>query len=180
MHNARNIITRLEAFGPTLAASVAGVSDTDARVKPAPTPTYPHGAWSITEIVWHLVDEELEDFGVRLFQTLEDPHRPWPSIDPQGAAEARRYNERSLGDGVSRFLNARAETVKSLRRIASTADWTRAYTHPRFGPIRAGDLLAAWGAHDALHLRQIAKRLFELASRDGAPYMTTYAGEWGA
>ena len=42
------------------------------------------------------------------------------------------------------------------------------------------DLLTSWAAHDALHLRQIAKRLFQLAERDGGEYNSRYAGEWRA
>jgi hypothetical protein len=51
--------------------------------------------------------------------------------------------------------------------------------HPKVGATAAGDVMASWAAHDALHLRQIAKRLWELAGRDGAPFRTGYAGEWG-
>jgi hypothetical protein len=43
------------------------------------------------------------------------------------------------------------------------------------GPIRAGDLLAAWAAHDAAHLRQIASRLIDLAKRDAGEYHISYA-----
>jgi hypothetical protein len=57
-------------------------------------------------------------------------------------------------------------------------DWSVAYQHPKVGPIRAGDLLTGWAAHDALHLRQISKRLFQLAERDGAGFTSRYAGEW--
>ena len=44
----------------------------------------------------------------------------------------------------------------------------------------AGDLLAAWSAHDALHLRQISKRLYQIAQRDAGSYSVQYAGEWRA
>ncbi|NUP91044.1 MAG: DinB family protein, partial [Candidatus Sumerlaeia bacterium] len=51
------------------------------------------------------------------------------------------------------------------------------HRHPKAGPLRAGDLLAAWAAHDALHLRQIAKRLLDLARRDAGGFKTDYAGD---
>ena len=51
---------------------------------------------------------------------------------------------------------------------------------PKIGPIRAGDLLASWAAHDMLHLRQIAKRKFELIQQAGGEFTTDYAGPWGA
>jgi hypothetical protein len=35
-------------------------------------------------------------------------------------------------------------------------------------------------AHDYLHLRQIAKRMYQMAGRDAGEYSTRYAGEWRA
>ncbi len=44
--------------------------------------------------------------------------------------------------------------------------------------MHAGTLFASWLAHDALHLRQIAKRMYELAVRDAGSFDTKYAGDW--
>jgi hypothetical protein len=170
--NAPALIDRLERFGPALASVVAGVPDEQARWKP------PSGAWSILEIVCHLGDEEVEDFRARLFSTMEDPTRKWPLTDPESWARDRRYNEQDLAAATSRFVEERRRTVELLRALKDP-DWTKAYIHPRVGPVPAGELLTSWPAHDALHLRQIAKRLFELSARDGG-FKTTYAGEWGA
>jgi hypothetical protein len=166
------LIHSLESFAEVLPAAVAGVSDADARVKPA------SGAWSILEIVCHLLDEEVEDFRPRLRLTLERPHAEWPPIDPEGAARARRYNEQNLAERVHRWVNERRASIVWLRAL-TTPDWAREHLHPKLGPIPAGMLLAGWAAHDMLHLRQIAKRRFELVARDGAPYSTVYAGDWG-
>jgi hypothetical protein len=56
------------------------------------------------------------------------------------------------------------------------ADWNQTYKHPSLGEISAGDLLAAWTAHDQLHVRQIGKRMYELVARDAEPYSVSYAG----
>lgn len=158
------------------------VSPDDARLKP------PSGAWSILEIVCHLVDEETDDFRARLELTQRDPAAPWPGIDPEGWAVRREYSKQDLDAKVRAFAEERAKSVSWLRSLREP-DWQVAHNHPRFGPIRAGDLLCAWAAHDALHIRQIAKRLYELAARDGEalgresggkPFITRYAGEWGA
>ena len=167
------IINRLDAFARTLRAAVAGLSEKDARFKP------PSGAWSILEIVNHLADEEVEDFRARLEQTLRDPTLPFPAIDPEGWARERRYNERELAESVARLIAERRRSIAWLGSLREP-DWSRAHEHPRFGPLSAGMFLASWAAHDALHLRQIAKRLYELAARDGQPYSVRYAGEWGA
>lgn len=169
--DAAAITGRLERFGPVLEALVAGMGE-EARWKP------PSGAWSILEIVCHLGDEEVEDFRPRVFSTLRDPAAAWVPIDPEGAARARRYNEQDLAGATARFVTERRRSVEMLRGLAEP-DWSRAYMHPKLGPQTAGMVMASWAAHDALHLRQIAKRMWELAGRDGAPYGTGYAGEWG-
>lgn len=171
--DASKLIASLERFGRMLPAVVAGISPDDGRWKPA------DGNWSILEVVRHLLDEETDDFRIRVPLTLQNPAADWPKIDPEGWAVKRGYNEGSLEEAASKFAAERAKSIQWLRSV-SDADWKLAHQHPRFGPIRAGDLLTAWAAHDALHLRQIAKRMFQLAERDGAGFLSRYAGEWTA
>lgn len=175
--NPEVLVDRLERFGRVLPAA-AGVADPEAaRWKP------PGGAWSILEIVGHLVDEEVQDFRTRVRLTLNEPGTPWPPIDPEGWAVQQRYNEQDLEAQVARFVRERERSVRWLREmIAGGADWTRECVHPRMGPIAAGTLLVSWAAHDALHMRQIAKRLYELAELEGTGdgFRARYAGEWGA
>jgi hypothetical protein len=139
------------------------------------------GAWSILEIINHLADEDRDDFRARLKSTLENPATPWPPTDPEGWAIERKYQDQDLTESLARFERERVETVRWLRSL-DNPDWSKAYIHPRHGPVHAGELLASWPAHDALHIRQIAKRLFELAQREGAAagFGIGYAGQWGA
>lgn len=170
------IIRRLAAFPEALGAAVGAVTPEEAGWKPA------SGAWSILEIVCHLVDEERDDFRMRVRLTLEDRAAAWPPIDPEGWARTRGYSARDLGTMTAEFARERAASIAWLRALPggpAKTDWSVAHAHPKFGPIRAGDLLASWAAHDALHLRQIAKRLFEIAGRDAGACSTRYAGDWG-
>jgi hypothetical protein len=159
----------------SLRALLTNLPTADARWRP------PSGAWSILEILCHLCDEEVDDFRTRVESTLRDPAAAWNPIDPEGAARERRYNEQDPGAALARFEAERAKSIAWLRSLRSP-DWTRAHTHAKIGfPLSAADLLASWAAHDALHIRQIAKRLYELAQRDGGPGVSVkYAGEWGA
>lgn len=175
--NATAIFARLAAFPAAVRAAIACVSDADLRFKPS-HPGIPQGPWCILEILNHLADEETDDFRIRLTLTLSNPAAPWPAIDPQGWAVSRSYLEQDPGETLDRFTTERARSVQWLRSLRNP-DWTRAHNHPKHGPIRAGDLLSSWAAHDALHLRQIAKRLHELAARDAPEFSTRYAGEWG-
>lgn len=169
------LITRLERFAEALPAVACCVSEADARWKP------PSGNWSVLEIVRHLIDEEREDFRARVRMTLERVPE-WPKIEPSAWAIARRYNEQDFGASIAEFVRERHATIAWLRSLGDPAsvDWTIAHQHPRVGPVSAGLLLASWAAHDALHLRQIAKRLHELAARDGSPNPIDYAGDWTA
>jgi len=152
--------------------TVQDISPADARWKQA------DGAWSILEIVQHLASEEAEDFRMRLRMTLEDPTQERPPIDPEGWAIARKFNEGDLPEAIERFTRERRASVQWLRSLPNP-DWNSTRRHPQFGDIPAGHLLAAWAAHDALHLRQIAKRMFQMAERDSGGFGTRYAGEWG-
>ncbi|MEX2218548.1 MAG: DinB family protein [Phycisphaerales bacterium] len=171
--NAPAMVASLGSFPAILPAAVAGLSEADARWKPA------SGAWSVVEIVNHLVDEEVDDFRRRLELTLRDPKLEWPPNDPEGWARERSYNERALAESVARFLAEREASLAWLSGLGEK-DWGTTHTHRVFGSLAAGDLLASWAAHDWLHLRQIAKRRYELAAREPGRFSVDYAGKWGA
>ena len=174
--NSVKLVDSMERFGATLPVLVKNVAIDDARWKPS------EQDWSILEIMRHLGDEEVEDFRTRLRLTLESPEQEWPRIDPTGWAVQRKYNDANFDEAVQRFVSERAVSVKWLRSLCADhqgePNWNIAHHHPKIGPIRAGDLLAAWAAHDSLHLRQISKRLFQLTQRDSGDFSVRYAGEW--
>ncbi|QQS10250.1 MAG: DinB family protein [Phycisphaerales bacterium] len=198
------MVERMSRFPLVVRSCVEGSSRADLRRRS------PRGAWSVGEILCHLVDEEVEDFGPRLRSTLEDPTRPWPRTDPEGLAIERKYAEQDPLLALARFEQAREGSIAWLREVLATTPpddprWRHAYHHPSGRVIRAGDLLTSWGAHDMLHLRQIAKRMFEWSWRDGGSgegggaageggggagegggaagkggFSAEYAGPWGA
>lgn len=165
------IVGRMAGYPAALRAIVALVSSEDARWRPGPE------HWSILEVCCHLLDEEREDFRLRLRSTLEDPKRVWAPLDLTNVATLRDYNARDLGSTIDGFEKERADSIAWLRSLRDV-DWSTAYVHPKVGPVRAGELMASWAAHDALHLRQISKRLYELATRDAPGTDAAYAGTW--
>jgi hypothetical protein len=171
MVSARAAADRLEHSGRTLRSLLTGRSAEDA------TWHAPPGKWSILEVACHLLDEEREDFRQRLRLVLEDPNAPWPPIDPEGWVLARDYASRDLDTVVASFVVERDESVRWLRSLENPA-WDRERVHPRMGSLRAGDLLAAWLAHDLLHIRQLVALDFALTTRAMAPFSTEYAGRW--
>jgi hypothetical protein len=74
------------------------------------------------------------------------------------------------------FLTARLDSLEWLLGLGEE-DWTREHQAP-FGAIRAGDLLAAWVAHDVLHMRQLVELKYTYLVRAMEPYRVKYAGDW--
>lgn len=165
-----NLISQMSHDAQRIRVLVDGVSDHQARWKPNPD------SWSILEVLNHLLDEEKEDFGVRLDLTLFTPDQPWPPIDPEGWVTERRYNERDVQQSLKSFLAARKESLAWLRGLES-ANWQAAY-EAHFGRITAGDLFASWVAHDLLHIRQLVELHWAYTMQKIAPHRADYAGSW--
>ncbi len=145
----RRHLDQLEKSGKVLYDLFEDVDETELRWKPTPE------RWSMLEVLVHLWVEEKEDFRRRLSLTLEDPAQAWPPIDPEGWVDERRYNERDLAEARDGIARERASSLVYLRGLEEP-DWDRQHDHPQMGGLRAGDLFAAWVAHDWLHVRQIA------------------------
>jgi len=106
------LILQMADNAQSIRALAGGVLEEQARFKPDPD------SWSILEVVNHLLDEEKEDFRVRLDYTLHRPDEEWPPIDPQGWVTAREYNERDLGESL-RFPGRRL-VVRGYRHSGTT------------------------------------------------------------
>jgi hypothetical protein len=169
--NTRNLIERLSANAGVFDSLLAGVSDTQARWRPAPD------KWSLLEVTCHLADEERDDFRKRLDLTLHDPGAAWPPIDPPAWVIERQYNSRDLDSALADFLQERQRSVGWLESLGAV-DLSVAVDHPRLGNMAAGDLASAWAAHDLIHIRQMTRLHYEYLTVVAAPYSLAYAGAW--
>jgi len=152
-------------------ALTKGLTDQQARWRPSAD------AWSILEVVNHLLDEERQDFRLRLDYILHRPGEPLPSIDPVGWVTDRAYNERQLQPSADELLRARADSIRWLQGLTEV-DLGASATAPWGGAMHAGDMLAAWVVHDVLHLRQLVELRYALIAESAAPYSPEYAGDW--
>jgi hypothetical protein len=164
-------IKQLEQHGAAIERLVLAVTPEQARVRPTPED------WSILEVINHLYDEEREDFRQRIDLTLHQPGVEWPPIHPGEWITSRAYQQRDLAESAANFAAERARSLAWLRTLAG-ADWDTSRTHPAGFELRAGDLLAAWVAHDVLHLRQLTELHYHLCATLAAPYSVEYAGDW--
>ena len=104
------LIARLDSFPSVLVPAISEWTDADSRWRPAPD------AWSVTEIVSHLVYAEVEDFRPRLGLTLEDPRAPWTPIDPEGVVTQRHFQD---NDAIEQARILERERVESVRSAIS-------------------------------------------------------------
>ena len=97
------------------------------------------------------------------------PGRP---IDPGAWVHERGYNQRDLAESLERFSASRADSLEWLRslRALRAPDLDRSEPSPRGGRFHAGDMLAAWVAHDLLHLRQLVELHYAWTAQQLQPY----------
>jgi hypothetical protein len=165
MTAARAELARVPA---TLENLLAGLDAAAWRARPAPR------EWAPVEIVCHLRDEEVEDFGAR------------PARDRRGRYDVRADRSRGLGGRARLSRRDGPATLAELgRRRAASVAWlagvaperlTRAVETPRAGRLSGLDLLAAWVAHDRLHLAQLSSTLARVWADRWAPLRAEYAG----
>ncbi len=154
----------------TIKSLAASISDEQARWKPDAE------SWSILEVVNHLYDEEQYDFRVRLDIILHRPDEPWPPIDPQGWVTEREYNAQDLAASLANFLAEREKSIAWLRSLGEPN--MDAFVESPFGSMTAGEMFAAWVAHDLLHMRQLVELHYAYTQKQLQPYNPRYAGEW--
>lgn len=165
------IVAMLGRNAQRITALAAGVDDAQARWKPDAA------SWSVLEVINHLLDEERKDFRQRIDYTLHRPGDAWPPINPNGWVTKCRYNERDLEESLAAFLTEREQSLVWLRSLVAP-DWDASAIAPWGEPFAAGNLLAAWVAHDLLHLRQLVELHYAWTTASLAPRRCDYAGEW--
>jgi len=168
-------IKRLTRTRQTLLDAVEGVSEEQARWKPAPD------RWSILEYVEHLAVSDDELIGI-VKRSLETPARPETEEErkareqriretpmPRGVNRAPKMLQpagkfKSLTDAVSAFLAARERTLEYAR---TTNEDLRSHfcSHNVLGPMDGYQWLAA----NAHHVESHAAHIKEIREMPGFP-----------
>ena len=162
------IIEQMQANAIVFEKSYDRLTEDEIHWKPAPK------KWSLLDIICHLLDEERLDFRLRVEYTLFKQGESWVTIDPAGWVKAHQYEKQNCGEMLQKFLAERLKSLQWLRGLQEV-DWQKSYLHPQIGVLHAGDLLAAWLAHDYLHLRQIANTKLAFSEQFCAPFSIRYA-----
>lgn len=148
----RSVRAQQAAFLAVLQTVAAGLTKQQWRRRPA------EDAWSITEIVCHLRDVEVEVNHPRLMRIIEESNPFISAVDSDPWATTRQYQTQSGPEALAVFADARRATLALLDQFSS-ADWVRPARHALFGPTTAQELLTFTNEHDRLHLRQMRGNL---------------------
>lgn len=114
--------------------------------------------WSPFDVVGHLINGDESDWMVRARTIVSGSKEPFAPFDRFRHLEENRG--RSLGELLEEFELVRTRNVSDLESMAlSPADLALSGTHPAFGSVTLGQLLATWVTHDLSHLTQITRTL---------------------
>jgi uncharacterized damage-inducible protein DinB len=127
--------------------------------------------WSPYDVLGHLIHGERNDWMTRaelILSTKTD--RTFATFDR--FAQFQESRGKSLADLLAEFKDVRAHSLARLRALRLTpADLTRTGTHPKFGTVTLGQLLATWVAHDLDHLVQISRVMATQIRSDVGPWI---------
>jgi uncharacterized damage-inducible protein DinB len=109
------------------------------------------GAWTIAQILNHLLDTERRYYGRvrRMRREVRPKMRVMPDPDYTKLPALRAW---------SRFYDLRRRHLRMLRSLERD-EWRRGGTLTPVGRITIASLVRHMAAHDAMHVAQIARRL---------------------
>ena len=157
-------IVLLQALASTpndLALVLEGTEPAAARRRPAAD------AWSIADVVNHLVDVE-DRYRVRLQRVLDEERPHLPYIHPD---ESKHEIDTPLSDLLARFREAREATLTLLKEV-QPGEWQRKGVHEKQGEVSLRYLVQYLLDHDIQHLNQVVEiqqQLRRVPPRDAQP-----------
>lgn len=138
----------LEATPEILRGLMAGLSDEDARWKPAPD------RFSVAEVLAHLSHSEGHCYRMRLDRFMSES---LPEFEPDDAQMyLDLYRDVDPEESFDHFEEQRETNVAYLRDLPSAAGRRKAL-HREYGEITLSEMLHEWALHDLGHVRQIAE-----------------------
>jgi len=156
----------LEATPEILRRLMAGVTDADARWKPATE------RFSIAEVLAHLSHSEGHCYRMRLDRFLSEQR---PEFEPDDAKlYLDLYRDADPEDAFDHFEEQRETNIEFIRGLPGS-EGSRVALHKEAGEITLAQMLHEWAMHDLGHIRQIAelvraRKYLEGAGPLGASY----------
>lgn len=146
------LATKLAHTVPVIQESVNGLNLAQLRCR------IDDSEWSITEIVCHLRDVDLEIHLPRLQSLMVEEEPFMPGIVSDDWVIERNYQAQDPRAALKAFAVARAELLELLPP-ADSSIWQRRGRHTFFGPTSFLELCCLILEHDDLHLQQVQATL---------------------
>jgi DinB family protein len=138
----------LEATPAILRGLMSGVSEEDARWKPA------EDRFSIAEVLSHLSHSEWHCYRARVDRFLSEE---MPELEPDDAQmHLEVYRNADPEEAFGHFEDQRETNIELLRGLPVEAG-NRKALHRAAGEITLSQMLHEWALHDLGHIRQIAE-----------------------
>jgi DinB family protein len=142
----------LEATEPALRRLAGNLDDAALDFRPEPD------AWSIREVLAHLVDDEAFIMRQRLARIVKEDR---PHLTPHDEKHwyASRNTAHDARDELLADFQAQRAASLGVIRLLQPADWQRVGFQPEIGEFNAEAWLEHWADHDTVHLNQIEQTL---------------------
>ena len=141
----RQLIEQYVAGAGELRRAVTGLTSEELRARPGP------GAWSVLEVVVHLVDSDAISID-RMKRILTEDNPPLLYADETAYVERLHTHEQDLEDALLLFEAGRRQWARVLRRLPAEA-FLREGTHNRKGKVTLGELVGTYVKHVDDHLK---------------------------
>ncbi|CAN5860771.1 hypothetical protein BH23PLA1_BH23PLA1_20470 [soil metagenome] len=149
--NLKKLIDRFAAGGPLLAYAASGLNPEQETARPGP------GAWSIAELVVHLVDSDLVATE-RMKRVIAEDGPTLLAFDESAWNDRLGAQSMPVEEAINLFVANRQWMTRILRRCPE-ADFARAGNHSENGRMTLAQLLATYANHVDHHLKFLyAKR----------------------
>ena len=114
--------------------------------------------WSPHTVIGHLIYADETNWIPRARKILSDVDNRFVPFNR--AAQFELYNDKSIGDLLTRFSEVRRNSLKELSTIdINERTLSRKGIHPDFGEVTLSQLLSTWTVHDLDHVNQISRVL---------------------
>lgn len=141
----RELIDQYAAGVSKLRLAIAGLTPDDLLARPGP------GAWSIHELVIHVVDSDFVGMD-RMKRVIAESNPPLIGFDENLWIEHHAPHEQSLDDAIVLFEAGRRQMTRILRQLPQSA-FTRIGQHSERGPLTLENLVQTFVTHVDHHLR---------------------------
>lgn len=127
---------------------------TDARLDFRPSPD----AWSIREILAHLVDDEMFVIRTRTERMVKEESPALAPHDEKKWYSQRNTSRDAINDLLNDFASQRAASLGILKFLRES-EWSRTGYQPEYGHFTIQEWVGRWIEHDQTHIKQIEQNI---------------------